>query len=131
MNNRPNGKKPKLSEDKLTVDYDLDDFNESLPNLSKEISQPDDSSSIHLNKIEFQDEIPIDPDVDIFIRRCSTVKEAFEIINYLEKREEITIEKANECRDKLEKYGLEKFGPHIEYGYYEKKYRYNRKFHQL
>jgi hypothetical protein len=58
------------------------------------------------------------PTVVDFIRRCNTEKEANEIITYLEKRCEITVEHAQELRKQLKQKGVRSFGPKKEEGYY-------------
>jgi hypothetical protein len=59
-----------------------------------------------------------DPGVMDFLRRCDTVEEAEEIINYLEGRGEITCERAEELRRQLRERGLRSFGEKKEPGYY-------------
>ena len=54
-----------------------------------------------------------------FIRRCDTEEQAAEIINYLQKKGEITKEYADELRCKL-KCGIRSFGPKKEENYYFK-----------
>jgi hypothetical protein len=53
-----------------------------------------------------------------FIRRCDTKAQAEEIITYLEKKGEITKEKAKELRYQLEKGGVRSFGPKKEEYHY-------------
>ncbi len=131
MNNPAKNKKPELSDDNLTIHYDIDDFSANLPHLTDEIQQIDHPGKIDIDSLSFEDAVPEDPCVEDFLRRCSTKSEALEIISYLEASGELSSNKAMECRDKLEKQGLEIFGPHKEHGYYEKNYRRNRKFSQL
>jgi hypothetical protein len=59
-----------------------------------------------------------DPSAVDFIRRAKTIKEALEIIEYLEKRKELDTDQALELKTKLEKNGLESFGSHKKHGYY-------------
>lgn len=58
------------------------------------------------------------PDVIDFLRRCDTVEEAEEIIEYLERRGEITKERAEELRKRLCEGGTRSFGEKKEPGYY-------------
>jgi len=60
------------------------------------------------------------PDVVDFLRRCNTNKEAEEIITYLQKRGELTEEKACELKTQLHKDGVRSFGPKKEEDYYFK-----------
>ncbi|MBS7637515.1 DUF2095 family protein [Candidatus Bathyarchaeota archaeon] len=61
-----------------------------------------------------------DPDVVDFIRRCDTEAQAEEIIDYMERRMEITHERAEELRAQLRDKGLRSFGEKKEPGYYFK-----------
>jgi len=63
------------------------------------------------------------PDVISFLRRAETDEQALEIINFCQKRGEISEEYANELKVQLGIYGIRSFGTKKEPGYYEKKYR--------
>ncbi len=58
------------------------------------------------------------PDVVDFLRRCDTDAQAEEIISYMEKRSELTKERAAELRKQLKKHGVRCFGPKKEENYY-------------
>ena len=60
------------------------------------------------------------PTVVDFIRRCDTETEAEAIINFLEKRCELTAEYAKQLRKQLKKEGVRSFGSKKEEGYYFK-----------
>jgi hypothetical protein len=60
------------------------------------------------------------PDVVDFIRRCKEDSQAYEIIEYMKNREEITIEEAEKLCKQLEEEGLKSFGRRKEPGYYER-----------
>ena len=53
-----------------------------------------------------------------FIRRCDTETQAEEIIDYLERKGEITNENAREMRGQLKRDGVRSFGPKKEEYYY-------------
>jgi hypothetical protein len=53
-----------------------------------------------------------------FIRRCDTEVQAEEIIDYLQKKGEITKENAQELRCRLKRDGVRSFGPKKEEYYY-------------
>jgi hypothetical protein len=55
-----------------------------------------------------------------FIRRCRKPKEAEEIINFLEKKGDISKAEANALRRQLKQDGLKSFGSHKGPGFYEK-----------
>ncbi|HUT81323.1 MAG TPA: DUF2095 family protein [Candidatus Bathyarchaeia archaeon] len=59
-----------------------------------------------------------DPDAIDFIRRCDSNDQAFEIIDYLKKKGEISSEEATNLRQRIENEGLRSFGPKKEHGFY-------------
>jgi hypothetical protein len=62
-----------------------------------------------------------DPGAIDFIRRCDTKEEALEIIDFLEKKGDITPDRAKELRKQLQKEGLRSFGEKKDKGFYLKK----------
>lgn len=97
-------------------------FKEMFPNLAKEID-----SGKSLTDIVFEassntkkEWAGYEPNFTDFLRRCDTDEEALGIINYLEERGEITLKKAEELRNRLEKEGLRSFGPKKSPGFYDK-----------
>lgn len=60
------------------------------------------------------------PDVIDFIRRCDNTQQAEEIIQYLEKRGEISQQYAKKLRKQLRKKGVRSFGSKKEEDYYLK-----------
>ena len=61
------------------------------------------------------------PDVIDFIRRCDDQDQAEEIIDYMERRGEITSKYAAKLRRQLKERGVRSFGPKKEDDYYLKK----------
>ena len=61
------------------------------------------------------------PDVIDFIRRCDDEKQAIEIVDYMEKREEIGSDYARRLRKQLKEKGVRSFGPKKEDDYYSKR----------
>ncbi|MHA1646067.1 MAG: DUF2095 family protein [Promethearchaeota archaeon] len=118
---------PAISSDKLTVEYEKRDFRTNLPNLAEELEDINSSGRIRVESLSFEDVTPHDPGLIEFIQRCSTRNEAFEIIDYLERREEISVEIAAINRKKIKEEGLKAFGPHITPGHYERVYRVEKK----
>ena len=59
-----------------------------------------------------------DPDIVDFIRRCETVEQALEVIEYLENRGEVTEERAVEVRKQVMERGLRSFGSKKDKGFY-------------
>lgn len=60
------------------------------------------------------------PDIVDFIRRCDNAQQAEEIIQYLEKRQEISSEYAKRLRKQLREDGVRSFGPKKEDDYYSR-----------
>jgi len=60
------------------------------------------------------------PDVIDFIRRCDNEKQAQEIVDYMEKRGEISPAYARRLRKQLREKGVRSFGPKKEDDYYSK-----------
>lgn len=60
------------------------------------------------------------PDAVDYIRRCDNVKQAEEIVDYLERRHEITSEYAQKLRKQLKTKGVRSFGPKKQDDYYSR-----------
>ena len=63
------------------------------------------------------------PKTEDFIRRCSTIEEAIEIIDHQLKMKEISESEADRLKKICREKGVRHFGEKKEYGYYERKYR--------
>ena len=63
------------------------------------------------------------PDAVDYIRRCGNAEEAGEVIDFLEKRSEISKEYAETLRQQLRDHGLASFGSKKEWGHYSKQAR--------
>jgi len=108
----------------LMIEMSIDEFRRKFPHLAQEIL--DENSPGLAIEIEREDVYP-DPwrgylptPVD-YIRRCKTLEEAYEVIDYLEKHGELTREEAESFRKILKEHGLSYFGPRKEDDYYYKK----------
>ena len=99
------------------------DFKKRFPRLADEMD-----SGVSKTDVEFEVEKPksgrkwagYDPDAIDFIRRCTSDDQAYEIIEYLEKRGEVTKEQAEELCKQLKEEGLRSFGRKKDPGYYER-----------
>jgi hypothetical protein len=60
------------------------------------------------------------PDAVDYIRRCDSEKQAEEIVDYLERRHEITGEYAQKLRKQLKTKGVRSFGPKKQDDYYSR-----------
>ncbi|TXT61881.1 MAG: hypothetical protein BAJALOKI3v1_730006 [Promethearchaeota archaeon] len=137
-------------EDGLNVSYDRDELNQFLPHLMDEIENK--KKSIQIESIDYEvegseknekkkegsesklDDLS-DPKAIHFIRRCSTKKEAKEILDYLLGRGEITPQEYETINRKLDKKEglrtlIKESGGFKEPGYYIRKYYYNQKSEQ-
>ncbi|UYP46450.1 hypothetical protein NEF87_002735 [Candidatus Lokiarchaeum ossiferum] len=112
-----------LSDDKLTVEYEKEEFVTSLPNLASEMLESNKKATVPISGIRQNPQKPKDPTAIDFIRRCSTNEQAIEIIDYLENNGEISYDQALEFRTRLESEGLLSFGKHKSRGFYEREYR--------
>ena len=59
-----------------------------------------------------------DPNVIDFIRRCDTIDQAVEILDYLENIGDISTNDGDKLRERLKTEGLRSFGPKKEKGFY-------------
>lgn len=100
------------------------DFKKKFPKLCEEIEE--NTQIIQIDGIRWDEtnrnELS-NPDVFSFLRRCQSDEEGFEIIEYLEKRGEISKEMAEDLTQQIKSRGIRSFGSKKEWGYYEKKYR--------
>ena len=129
------------NEDKLNVEYDKEEFQSKFPHLMEELSNKEQSIQIDSITSEIEkawDETPsrrekkipnelINPGAIDFLRRCTTNEEAFEIIDFLLQRNELTREEYDEFYCKIVQEGglqklIEESGGLKKTGYYERKY---------
>ena len=110
------------------MDIDKEQFKKMFPNLAKEMSAGENKVTITSvrSDIESGEKIASErfrgytPDVIDFLRRCDNEEQANEIIDYLEKRKEISEEYASRLRKQLREKGIRSFGTKKEDGYYLK-----------
>lgn len=129
MNDKKKQVPAKLSEDKLTVEYDIQDFDTNLPHLAGELKDPNPNSPDIVIDGVLHESKPQDPVVYDFLQRCQTKEEALEIVSYMRNRDEISPEEENRIISQLENQGIRSFGPLRTKGYYERMYR-KKKFNQ-
>jgi len=141
METDSNKKKAKISKNRHSVDYSRKEIELLLPNLTKELHAYTDNLSNNsipdlqnltrtreeIQKITQSDydtnsELQF-PKTENFIRRCSTLEEAEEIIDYQLKINQITKQQADKLRELCKKHGMRYFGQKKEWGYYERTYR--------
>lgn len=108
-------------------EFDVEEFKKRFPHLYKEIIEKKmcikiDAIRDSEKRAEEAERIlkgglpgPVD-----YIRRCNTDEEALEVVDYLERRGEITEEEAKRLREQITKNGVRSFGPKKEIGYYSR-----------
>ena len=100
-----------------------EEFKKKFPKLAEEMEK-----GVSKADVEFKVKKPapsrmfagFDPSAVDFIRRCKTEDQAYEIIEYLEKRGELTKEGADELCKQLREQGLKSFGRKKKYGHYDR-----------
>jgi hypothetical protein len=110
------------------MEIDKKSFKKMFPNLSEELEGGESKvpiDAVRTDTGEAEKAVPhkfrnYDPTVVDFIRRCDTDAQAEAIIEYLEKRGELTKEYAAELREQLKREGVRSFGSKKEENYYFK-----------
>jgi hypothetical protein len=110
------------------MEFNKKKFKKVFPNLAGEVET--DESRVRISSVRsdvgvgerasvkrFDNYIP---DAVDYIRRCDNEKQADEIIDYLEKRREITVEYARKLRKQLKTKGVRSFGPKKQDDYYSR-----------
>ena len=99
------------------------EFKKKYPRLAEEMEKGISKTEI---KFEVEDTAPsrkyagYDPNAVDFIRRCKTDDQAYEIIEYLEKRGELSKEEAEKMCAQLKEKGVRSFGALKKVGHYDR-----------
>lgn len=110
------------------MEFDKKKFKSMFPHLADELEANQQKISIssvrsdanmgeHASSKRFDGYIP---DVIDFVRRCDTEQQAKEIIDFLEKRREISREYAQRLRRQLQTKGVRSFGSKKQDDYYSR-----------
>jgi len=134
-----NGKiyKAKRSKKGVTIDYPFLQMKKEFPNLTREIYEIYYGNSTLFNdeknikkeiienlKSEYNEDSELYyPKAEDFLRRCETNEQGLEIINFLLKSNQISIDKANKLKKVINEKGIRYFGEKKVWGYYERTYR--------
>lgn len=116
------------------IKFDKERFRKLFPHLARELE--DGVMTFPIGGIRWSqqsenfDELR-NPDIISFLRRCQTIEEAEEVINYMERKGEISKDYAEQLRKQLRERGLRSFGEYKSPGYYFKKYYRRSKLHYL
>ncbi|MEM2849218.1 MAG: DUF2095 family protein [Candidatus Bathyarchaeia archaeon] len=108
------------------MEIDWEEFKKKFPNLAKEMENRVQTVSIggvRTYDTEELDELKM-PDAISYLRRCETEEQAVEVIDYLERRGEITKDYADTLRKQLKEKGVRSFGSLKKPDYYMRKYYY-------
>ena len=100
------------------------ELEELFPSLSTEIRDKKGGMTINAVRSEASEPSSLrgyNPDIIDFLRRCEGEGEGKEIINFMEKRGEISHKYAVVLRRQLKKKGIRSFGSKKEANYYSKK----------
>ncbi|MFX1377818.1 MAG: DUF2095 family protein [Promethearchaeota archaeon] len=125
----------------LKISYDRDDLNNKFPHLTEEISQRKKSikiEAIDMNVEQISHQKPQDsndlcpnelynPGVIDFLRRCTKIEEAIDILDYLMKRNEINHVDYTKYKNIISHEGglkqlIDQYGGLKKPGYYMRKY---------
>ncbi len=112
------------------MEIDRKDFRKLFPNLYREMELKKMSLSIDAVRLDAEEAEkeasrsrgPTMPTPIDYLRRCDTDEEALRVIDYLERRGEITRDQAKGLRKQVQKHGVRSFGKKKEWGYYSTKY---------
>jgi hypothetical protein len=102
----------------------LDELKKVFPHLAHELKGENQSmpiSGIRSDPSSIEDWRGYRPDVIDFLRRCTTIAEGLEIIDFLEAQQEITPDYAAQLRTQLQDQGIRSFGAKKEKDFYLKK----------
>ncbi|MCS7097091.1 MAG: DUF2095 domain-containing protein [Candidatus Methanomethylicia archaeon] len=107
------------------MSIDQETLKKYFPNLSREIEEKLSLIALSLKSgTSKSTRVPkfrgYEPTVIDFIRRCDNETQALEIVNFLEKRNELSHEEAEIIREILRKKGVRFFGPKKESDWYIK-----------
>jgi len=117
-----------IGSEEMKMELDKKRFRKMFPNLAGEMETDENRVKIlsvrsdvgvaeRASAKRFDNYIP---DAVDYIRRCDHEKQAKEIIDYLEKRHEITVEYAQKLRKQLRARGVRSFGPKKQDDYYSR-----------
>lgn len=101
-------------------EHDLEEFKRRYPHLAKELI--DGVGVRKLSELLESDEPPLIPTAVDYLRRCNSIAEALEVLDYLTRTGQLEEEERKELEDKIVNEGLESLGPRKSFGYYSERY---------
>ncbi len=106
------------------MDIEKEKFKKMFPNLAEEMNNRKNRVVIKSIRSELEEKVAAstfegyEPDIVDFLRRCDTKQQALEVINYMEKRGEITSSYASKLKKQLKEKGIRSFGTKKSEDYY-------------
>jgi hypothetical protein len=101
-------------------DYEVEEFKRRYPNLARELE--DGIGVRSMAELAEGAEPPFMPTAVDYLRRCRSLKEAFDVLEYLARTGQLSEEDKGSLREELMKGGLESLGPRREFGYYSERF---------
>lgn len=103
--------------------YERNQLKKLFPNLYREIVAK--KMSFTIGGVRASDKRLLKTDDGLpgpidYLRRCNNDKEAEEVIEFLERTNQLTKEEASTLKDQLKKHGVRSFGSKKELGYYSR-----------
>ncbi len=95
-------------------EFDKEEFRRLFPKLSEEML----GKSYDIRELSKDPLAGYEPNVYDFLCRAKSVEDGLKVIDYLERKGELSPELARELRDKLIRHGIKAFGERREFGYY-------------
>lgn len=95
-------------------------FKKLFPHLAEELDGNASKVVIEVEGKSTRKWVGFIPDIVDFLRRCDTDDQGEEIIEYLEKKGEITLGRALELKEQLREKGIRSFGSRKGEGYYHR-----------
>lgn len=101
-------------------DYDIEEFRRKYPNLARELEGGIGVRSVA--ELAEGVEPPFMPTAVDYLRRCRSLEEAFDVLEYLARTGQLSEEDKALLRGELMRGGLESLGPRKEFGYYSERF---------
>ncbi len=100
-------------------EYDIEEFKKKFPHLAKELEE---GVGVRRIKDLVEETPPYLPSAVDYLRRCHSLEEALEVLEYLVRTGQISEDEGRELKDRVLKDGLESLGPRKNFGYYSEKF---------
>jgi len=102
------------------TEYDVEEFKKRYPHLAKELAEG--KGVRRFSDVVEGEAPPFIPGPVDYLRRCKSVEEAKEVLDYLERIGELDKKERADLEEQLDNEGLESFGSRKDFGYYSERY---------